>query len=385
MLQRTSIGGNIVRRLYYESAELLRLYKGATLLFDIANNQIQNWRISTSLESYTYQQYGQTGTTQQTQSRSASGSASSSSAANNAAANAVSPASGWDGTSGSSISTSPNYTEQTQGRSASGGGSSTPTAAQNAAYNAIGPASGWDGTRNRNTSTSPNYTEQTQGRSASGSANTESAASSAASSAVSPASGWDGTRNSSISTSPVTTTTSGSVTGSGANIELARSNAYARLPPGAAVHSHGTSESGNLIYHTLGYDVETTTYSWSVTWTDYRSVISSWSWSATWTDYRDVISSYSWSVTWTDYRSIAVFGYTTRTGTRTIYIAQWDALPTGTLFTQYRIERGGASDVIISNIAATSYDFRTTNYNARIRAENPALGIEGLWSEYAQN
>ena len=329
MLQRTAYEGRTVRRLYYavsstEATELLKLYQEGTLIYDIANNQVQNWRSSTSLESYSYQEYEQTGTTEETSSGSASGSASTSSAASSAASAAPSAPAGWS-------------------------------------------------IRNVSTSVSPGATEEeTNSGSASGSASSESAAQSAANNAPSAPAGWS-YRNVSTSVSPITGTQFGRSTGSSTvSAAAATAAAIAGVPSGAVI----TGGSDNYSSATM-------------TWTSSRTysfqAITGYSWSASWTEFRTVVTSYNWSATWTEYRTVAVFGYVTYHGTRTNYVVQWDTLPEGTLFTQYRIERDGGSDVIISNLATTSYNFGTTNYRARIRAENPGLGIESVWTEYVQN
>ena len=395
MVQRTAFEGRIVRRLYYaasvtQATELLKLYQEGTLIYDIANNAVQNWHISRSLETYSYQEYVQTGTGEETQARSASGTASSENAAEIAAYNSISAAPGWDSTRDQSWITSPFYRteEETQGRSASGT-ASTESQALAAAMAAISPASGWDGTRNGSGVAGGFFQEETQGRSASGTSSTQSQALADAMAAVSPASGWDGTRNGSGVASSVSVTQSQSRSASGTTQAEANSAVFGLIPDGATVTGISASyNSATMLWtSTVTFTISVVSHwRWTASWIDYRDVLQYWTWSATWTDYRsvEVAAGYTWTASWTDYRTVPVFGYVNRTGTRTTYVAQWDRVPAGTPFTQYRIERDGGSDVVITNLAATSYNFGTTNYRARIRAENPDLGIESVWSEYAQ-
>ena len=255
-------------------------------------------------------------------------------------------------------------TEETNAGSASGTAvnSALAQAAANAAPSA--PA-GWS-IRDVSTSVSAITEEETQARSASGSESTESAAQAAGLAAVVPSVGWDA-RNVSVSTTEVPGQT-GSATGGFiySSHNAAIQAALAQVPSGAAATTFGANESGGL-------------FNYFVTW----AFPSTYSWSATWEDYRDFITGYSWSATWTEYRSTPVYSTVTLTGTRTIYTARWDALDSSSPYTQYRIERDGRSDVVITDLTVNSYRLGTSNYRVRIRAENPITVAVSPWSEYA--
>ena len=434
MLERTSVGNNNISRIFYGNAELLKLYEGTVIIFDLTINAVQNWRISTSQQSYTYYETVQTGTTEQTNSGSASGTASTQSAAQSAANAAPSAPSGWNLRNVSaSVTVVP-------------GTPSVPSVPARTVYD-------WSVSWRYSYTSGGNV--ESRSRSTSGT-NTQSTLNSAIASAIagiSPSSGWDSVSGISSSTGSPRNITLRAGYGSGAerfttstaissglraSAESDRSSAIAAgatnvsisYRQGVQVVSGG---DGTITYensYSVSGDSTRTYFDWTVSWTESRgtpgqtiysgtssssgtassqsaansaisSAVGSPSYPYTSTD--QISSSvtpraipgtagtpgtanyYRWSASWTEYRSVPVYGQVQRTGYNTIYIAQWDALPDGTVFTQYRIEREGSSDVIISSITTTSYNFGTTNYRARLRAENPGQGIESPWTAYIQN
>ena len=90
-------------------------------------------------------------------------------------------------------------------------------------------------------------------------------------------------------------------------------------------------------------------------------------------------SSVNWIITY----SHNYYYNVTATSTTLNYVALWSVISVSSgIITQYRIEREGASDVVITDITRTSVSFGASNRRSRIRGENTDLSIVGPWSEW---